>query len=268
MNDRLIGLVLSSSMGIVAILNFTNKGRSAGTLNLTYNGDEMGGLDGNASRVLSEFFRSNPIKVKLDKAENQFQGAPVMISVKDESQELSGHVIQMTIPEFTVIRAGRRFKQEPHEVHVINDAVALMVIDPNNQKFGSFERISTEFDLFGAESQSGVTYNTVEEAAQAMRNAAKHLEDEANRFVDRFNKIGFVSDISISLSQNEDTPFYGSLSACGNIEVATEQSVRSKLRAHLNNSLDKSSKLKEVVTRRAKLEEELKKADEELQKLS
>lgn len=268
MNDRLIGLVLSSSMGIVAILNFTNKGRSAGTLNLTYAGDEMHGLDGNASRTLSEFFRKNPVKVKLEKATSHFQNAPVMLTIKDISHELTGHVVPMEIPEFTVIKAGRHFKQEAHEVHVIADAVALMIIDPTNQKFGSFERISTDFDLFNAESSTALEYKTVEEAAQAMRDAAKRLEEEATRFVDRFNKIGFVSDISISLSQNEDTPFYGSLSACGNIEVATEQSVRSKLRAHLNYAMDKASKLKEVVNRRAKLEEELKKADEELQKLS
>lgn len=269
MKKSLIGLVLSATHGITAILYFEDKSKSENTLNLTYNGSHMNGLDGNYSGIMTAFFKASPLRASVKNGtDSLFNGQAVVINSSDGNKTLSGLVLPVeAIPEFTVAKGSRHHSSDKSGVMTVSDASAIMVIDPNNQPFGGVESFSFELNIFN-EFETSVVFENGSDAAQTLRDAANNLLRQADQVEKSFDEMGFKDGVKLSLGRSEDCMFAGSFSARGEVKRASSENVISMIHRHLHESLTKHQKRNQLTARQAELQAELERNQAELGKLA
>lgn len=269
MKKNLIGLVLSATHGITAILHFDNKSKSENTLNLAYNGGQMSGLDGTHSRVLSDFFKAQQIKATIKNgSDSLFNGQAIVVNSADGEKTLSGVVVSVEgIPEFTVAKGSRHHSNDKSGVMTVSDASAILVIDPANQPFGGVDSFKHELNLF-SEFDTSVVFENGSDAAQALRAAANDLLRQADQVEKGFNEMGFEDGVKLSLGRSEDYLFAGTFSARGAVKRADSDYVISMINRHLHDYLTKLQKRNQLTARQAELQAELERNQTELGKLA
>ncbi|MEG0869611.1 MAG: hypothetical protein RSG77_21540 [Hafnia sp.] len=222
--SNMMGIVLSKSHGFVGLLSFQNKASEDNdTCVLEYLHDVIKVPGGSHSTIFSELFENHPIEFKKSQVNSLLDGKPISLVVGGEVKTLTGHVMPVQIPEFTIGTGSKR------SVTIV-DACALMIVDVGQQTFSGGAVLNVPFEIFPqAKGFAPITLSTVTDVTQTMRDAARRLIDAADQFEAGFEKMKLMDNVKLSITPSDEQAGLGRITASGTQKQASADYVRTAL---------------------------------------
>lgn len=202
---QMFGLVLSPTLGPVALLNFKRTAQLDGSYKAVFSAHitaepslKIAQQRYDTRKRFASFFGGEPVQIDAN-APSRYNDEPVMLKKHLGEPQIFGHVVAFKgVPKFRVTDAKFSLQNGRYDVEV-SDANAIMFIDPEKVGINGVSQVSHGLGhLFDKNS-----FSTLKEATARLEEIADELKANAKFLRDRHAEMKFIEDTKVIFDGND-----------------------------------------------------------------